>query len=89
MGRRRAAGRAARRGVRDERAGTHPKDLWCFAKRRCLVAKNFRDAPGAGSRMAVALWFEDGSNAVLEASEANCMALETLLKEVLLPTLPV
>jgi hypothetical protein len=99
--------------VTNEPGTMHPKDLWCFAKRRCLVAKNlegaqldlethaltagpkrlrvaknFRDAPGPGSRMAVALWFEDGSNAVLEASEANCVALETLLKEVLLPTLP-
>ena len=98
--------------VTNEPGTSHPKDLWCFAQRRCLVAKNltgaqldlemhvltagpkrlrvaknFRDAPGTGSRMAVALWFDDGSNAVLEASEANCVPLETLLKEVLLPIL--
>lgn len=98
--------------VTNEPGTNHPKDLWCFAKSRCLVAKNlegaqldlethaladgpkrlrvaknFRDAPGSGSRMAVALWFADGSNAVLEASEGNCVPLETLLKEVLLPML--
>ena len=53
--------------------------------RRLRVAKNYGDAPGPGSRMAVALWFDDGSNGVIEASDANCDPLETLLKEVLLP----
>ena len=98
--------------VSNEPGTTHPKDLWCFAKQRCVmaknlegaqldlethafsggpkrlrVAKNFTDNPGAGSRMAVAIWFDDGANAVIEASEANCGPLETLLKEILLPML--
>ena len=55
--------------------------------KRLRVAKNFRDAPGPGSRMAVAIWFADGSHAVLEASDANCVPLETVLKEILLPML--
>lgn len=55
--------------------------------KRLRVAKNFREDPAPGSRMAVAIWFDDGSNAVLEASDANCGPLETLLKEVLLPML--
>jgi len=55
--------------------------------KRLRVAKNYREIAGRGSRMAVAIWFEDGSQGVLEASDANCAPLETLLKEVLLPVL--
>lgn len=55
--------------------------------KRLRVAKNYRQDPTRGSRMAVAVWFEDGSQGVLEASDANCVPLETLLKEVLLPML--
>jgi len=55
--------------------------------RRMRVAKNYDENPGPGSRLVVALWFGDDSNAVLEAADANCVALGTLIEEVVVPSL--
>jgi hypothetical protein len=61
-----------------------PTDLWYFSEHRCLVADQKSQV---GSKIAVGLWFDDESEGVIEASDANCVPLETLLTEVLIPKL--
>jgi hypothetical protein len=55
--------------------------------RRMRIAKNYGDQPDPGSRFAVALWFDEDSKVVIEAAAGNCISLETLLEEVLVPRL--
>jgi len=55
--------------------------------RRMRIARNYDKKPQVGSKIVVALWFEDESKGVIEASDANCTPLETLLTEVLIPKL--
>lgn len=55
--------------------------------KRMRIGRNYRQRPQIGAKLAVALWFDDESKGVLEASDANCVPLETLIKEVLVPKL--
>jgi hypothetical protein len=55
--------------------------------KRMRVAKNYGDQPAPGARFVVGLWFDDDSKVVLEAADGNCLPLETLLEEVLVPRL--
>jgi len=55
--------------------------------RRMRIAKNYGDQPRPSSRSAVGLWFDEESKAVIEAADGNCIPLETLLEEVLIPRL--
>jgi len=55
--------------------------------KRMRIAKNYGDQPPPGARLVVGVWFEDESNAVLEAADGNCLSLETLIEEVLVPRL--
>jgi len=98
--------------ITNDAGSTEPKDLWFFADKHCMVARNmtspnldmlifpfkngirrmriarnYGDQPSPGSRFAVGLWFDEESKAVIEASDGNCIPLETLLEEVLMPRL--
>jgi hypothetical protein len=55
--------------------------------RRIRITKNYDQKSQVGSKIAVGLWFDDESEGVIEASDANCVPLETLLTEVLIPKL--
>ena len=55
--------------------------------KRMRIAKNYGEQPTPGARLVVGLWFEDESNAALEAADGNCLSLETLIEEVLVPRL--
>jgi hypothetical protein len=55
--------------------------------RRMRIAKNYTDQPVRGSRLVVGLWFDEESKALIEAADGNCISLETLLEEVLIPRL--
>jgi len=55
--------------------------------KRMRIARNYSGRPEVGSKLAVALWFQDDSKGVLDATDVNCVALETLIREVLTPKL--
>lgn len=54
---------------------------------RLRVVRNYDDQPSPGSRLVVGLWFDEQTKVALEAGDGNCLPLETLLEEVLIPHL--